>query len=171
MARDGINKRAIAKMMRDIQVEFDKHPIRVAVEADSPVVPGSAGTTIYNGPVIHGDANGARLAWGNQTVHQTQNQTQQIAPGFEPLAQAVVRTLEQLPAVGLPAQEQQDAEETARDILTEVTEAEPDRSKIRRAVAALKGFVAPVAAGLAAGAEDGAREWATTAIQQLGTPF
>jgi hypothetical protein len=174
MARDGINRQAIAKMMRDIQREFDKHPIRVPVETDGPALPptGAAfGHTVYNGPVFHGDANGAQLAWGNQTVKQTQNQTQQIAPGFEAIATAVVRTLEQLPAVGLAAHDQQDAEGAAREILTEVTQSEPDRGKIRRALTALKGFLAPVAIGLAAGAGEGAQEWARTAIDQLGTPF
>jgi hypothetical protein len=39
MARDGINRQAIAKMMRDIQREFDKHPIRVPVETDGPALP------------------------------------------------------------------------------------------------------------------------------------
>ncbi len=173
MARDGINRQAIAKMMRDMQREFDKHPIRVPVEADGPALSTSTtfGHTVYNGPVFHGDANGAQLAWGNQTVKQSQNQTQQIAPGFEAIATAVVRTLEQLPAVGLAAQDQRDAEGAAREILTEVTQSEPDRGKIRRALTALKGFLAPVAIGLAAGAGKGAQEWARTAIDQLGTPF
>jgi hypothetical protein len=173
MARDGINRQAIAKMMRDIQREFDKHPIRVPIETDGPALPTGTtfGSAIYNGPVIHGDVTGAQLAWGNQTVHQTQNQTQQIAPGFEAPAQAVVRTLEQLPAVGLAEQDQQDAEGAARDVLTEVTQSAPDRRKIRRALSALKGLLAPVATGLAAGAGEGAQEWAKTAIEQLGKPF
>jgi hypothetical protein len=111
-------------MMKNIQREFDKHPIRVPVETDGPALPTGTpfGHTIYNGPVFHGDANGAQLAWGNQTVNQTQNQTQEIAPGFEAIATAVVRTLEQLPAVGLAAQDQQDAEDVAREVLTEVTQ-------------------------------------------------
>jgi hypothetical protein len=173
MPRDGINRQAIAKMMRDIQREFDKHPIRVPVETDGPALPTGAtyGSTVYNGPVFHGDANGAQLAWGNQTVNQIQNRSQQIAPGFEAIAQAVVRTLERLPAVGLTEQDQQDAEDAAREILTEVTEPEPDRGKVRRALSALKGLLAPVAVGLTAGTAEGAQEWAKTAIEQLGTPF
>lgn len=173
MPRDGIDRQAIAKMMRNIQREFDKHPIRVPVETDGPALPTGAmyGSTIYNGPVFHGDANGAQLAWGNQTVNQIRNRSQQIAPGFEAIAQAVVRTLERLPAVGLTEQDQQDAEDAAREILTEVTEPEPDRGKVRRALSALKGLLAPVAVGLTAGTAEGAQEWAKTAIEQLGTHF
>ena len=71
-------------MMRDIQREFDKHRIRVPIETERPQVPNGTpvGNTIYNGPVIHGSADGARLAWNNQTVDQTQNHTEQVAPGL-----------------------------------------------------------------------------------------
>src|SRR6266545_2594343 len=34
-----------------------------------------------NGPVVYGDVHGAQLAWGNQTVTQNQQQTQQSRPG------------------------------------------------------------------------------------------
>jgi hypothetical protein len=56
MPRSGIDRRAVAKMMKDIQREFDKHPIRVPVEVDDPKIPSGAnfGTSIYNGPVIQG---------------------------------------------------------------------------------------------------------------------
>ena len=129
-----------------MQREFDKHPIRVPVEVDDPELPAMArfGTTIYNGPVIHGDANGAQLAWGNETISQTaMNRTEQITPGFEAIAQAVVRTLEQLPAVGLPEEDQQDAEIAANEVLVEATQPQPDRGKMRRALTALKGRTTP----------------------------
>jgi hypothetical protein len=172
MADVTINKREIARMMSDIQREFDKHPIRVPVRTDTPSLPAgatAAHTTIYNGPVIHGNADGAQLAWGNQTV--VQHQTQQVAPGFETIAQAVVSTLKQLPAAGLAEEDRQDAEAEANAVLSEVTQAEPDRGKIRRALAALRGFLAPVAMGLVTGGAEGAHEWAKTAIEQLGRPF
>jgi hypothetical protein len=180
MPQSGIDKRAIAKMMKDIQREFDRHPIRVPLQADGRTLQRGGfytgglpepATTIYNGPVIQGNADGAQLAWGNQTVNQTINRTEQIAPGFEAIAQAVVRTLEQLPAAGLSNEDLQDAEATANEILTEVTQPEPNRSKLRRALSALKGFLAPVATGLAVGGGEGAQEWAKTAIEQLGLPF
>lgn len=178
MARSGIDKRVIARMMRDMQREFDKHPIKIPLKADDQNVSYSAGqgllspaTMIYNGPVFHGDANGAQLAWGNHTVNQTANRTKQVAPGFEPLAQAVVRTLEQLGGAGLPDEDLEDAEVAGNEVLDEVTKAEPDRGLIRRGLSALKGFLAPVAMGISAGGTEGAQEWAKTAIEHLGTPF
>ena len=174
MARSGINKQAIARMMRDIQREFDKHPIRVPLEAEAPsVLPPSAaaGNTIYNGPVIYGSADGAQLAWNNEAVDQTQVRMEQVAPGFELLAQAVVSTLQQLSVAGLEEEDQQAAEDAANEVLAQVTQPVPDRGKVTRALSALKGALAPVALGLRAGAGDGAREWAKTAIEQLGTPF
>lgn len=102
MARSRIDRQAIARMMREMQREFDKHPIHVPLETDGPAVrPGASGTTIYNGPVIYGSADGAQLAWNSQTVNQGENHIEQVTPGFEPVAQAVVSTLEQLSVAGL----------------------------------------------------------------------
>jgi hypothetical protein len=170
-----INKRGIAKMMRDIQKEFDKHPIKVPVNVEEPdlstghAVPGH--TTINYGPVIHGGADGAQLAWNNSgTVNQAQNSgEQQITPGFELLAQALISTREGLPGLGLADEDLTDAQAAADDALAEVTQSEPDRSKLRRAVAALKGLLAPIATGLAAGVSAGAQDFARTAIEQLGS--
>ena len=130
-----VNRQEIARLTREIQREFDRHPIRVPVQADLPGSPAGlvAGTTIYNGPMIHGSADGAQLAWGNETVYQTQGRTESIAPGFEAIAQAVAKTLERLPAAGLAQDDLQDAEAAARDVLAEVTKQEPNRGKIRRA--------------------------------------
>jgi ketosteroid isomerase-like protein len=170
-----INKRGIAQMAKEIEREFAKHPIRVPIEGDpSTSLAGQFGgsTTVYNGPVIFGDVDGAQLAWGNQTANQHQQQrTETITPGFEAIAQAVVSTLEQLPAAGLAEEDLREAEATADEVLTEVTRPEPDRGRIRRAVTALRGFLAPVATGLSVGAGEGAEEWARTAIEQLGVPF
>lgn len=162
-----INKSAIAQMMRDIQREFDKHSITIPINADTPEVP--ATTNVYNGPVIHGSADGAQLAWNNQTVHQTQSKTEQIAPGFETLAQAVAKTLEGLAVLGLVDAERKEAEAAGREILEEVTRAQPDKTRIRRGLLALKGVLAPIATGLSAGVADEARKWARTAIEQLGS--
>ncbi|MGH3872577.1 MAG: hypothetical protein ACRDSR_13900 [Pseudonocardiaceae bacterium] len=96
--------------MRDIQREFDRHPIRVPLRTDGHTFEraghmlysrgsGELGTTVYNGLVIQGIADGAQLAWGDQTVNQTMTRTEQIASGFEPIAQAVVGTLKKLPRV------------------------------------------------------------------------
>ncbi len=131
MAGSSINKREIARLMQGIQKEFDKHPIRVPVSAD-PSIPPVGGTTVYNGPIILGDAKGAQLSWNNQTVSQSLHaQTEQIAPGFEAIAQAVAKTLEGLSGVGLTDDDRQDAEAAAKEVLTEVVQAEPDRGKVR----------------------------------------
>ena len=159
--------------MRDIQREFDRHPIRVPLEADMPSTPGTrrTDTTIYNGPIILGSADGARLTWNSRDVNQSQSQTEQVVAGFEPLAQAVVSTLERLQLAGLADRDRNTAEEAANEILSEVVTPVPDRSKISRSLSVLKGVLAPVALGLSVGAAEGAQDWARTAIEQLGTPF
>jgi len=132
--------------------------------------PGSTSTTI-NGPVFHSSADGAQLAWNSQTVTQIHNEAPQAAPGFEAIAQAVADTLRQLPAIGLPAENQEDAEAAGNEVLAEVVRDEPNRGRIRRAVAAMRGYLAPVAAGAAIGAGEGAQELARHAIEQLGSSF
>src|SRR3984885_15666470 len=102
--------------MAGIQQEFDKHQIRIPVEAD--------GTPIHGSPVINVFGDRAQLAWGNQTVSQSQADSP-IAPGFEAIAQAVASVLNQLPAAGLTAENLQDAEDAATEVLAEVTKAQP----------------------------------------------
>lgn len=128
-------------------------------------------STSYNGPVFHGSVDGAQLAWNNQTVTQIRNETQQVALGFEAIAEAVADTLRQLPAFGLLEEDQQDAEAVANEVLTEVVQDEPNRGRIRRAVATLRGYLAPVAAGAALGAGEGTQELARKAIEHLGSSF
>lgn len=100
----------------------------------------------YNGPYIHGDAPHANMAWHNGgTVTMNQN-SQQVAPGFEELAGAVAEILKQLPCFGLAADDQQDAEEAANDVLAEVTQPQPEPRRVRKAVAALRGFLTPIVA-------------------------
>ncbi|MEU0156203.1 hypothetical protein [Micromonospora fulviviridis] len=128
--------------------------------------------TINNyGPVIQGNADGAQLAWGSGMVHQTQSRSDQVAPGFELIAQAVTRVMEHLAAVGLQDDALADAEAAACEVIDEVGQAKPDRTRVRRAVNALKGLLAPIATGAATGAAMGAQEWARAAIEQLGVPF
>ena len=124
-----------------------------------------SGQSIYNGPVIHGDANGAQLVWNNQgDVTQNRNESQQIAQGFEPLAQAVADLLKQLPEFRLDANTRQEVKEVADEVLAEVVQTKPEQRKLRRAVAALKGFLMPIVAGAAS---DEARELAQQVIHQL----
>lgn len=124
-----------------------------------------SGQNINNGPVIYGDANGAQLAWNNRgDVTQNRDEVQQIAPGFEPLARTVADLLKQLPKFDLDADAQQEVREVANEVLAEVVRTNPEPRKLRRAVAALKGFLMPIVVG-AASAE--ARELAQQGIHQL----
>jgi hypothetical protein len=183
MSGFSINRRGIEKMTQEIQREFDKHPIQIDVQAHEDTQLGQTyGTTIfgkqepgntinYYGPVIHGNADGAQLAWGNQTANQSIQQAQQITAGFEAIAQAVAKTLEGLPTVGLNDDDLKDGEEISREILYETVQPEPNRNKIRRALSSLKGILAPIATGLVVGGAEGAHEWARVAIEQLGKAF
>lgn len=165
--RVSINKSAIAKMATDIQREFDRHPIRVPIHADAPVLSKPPdGSVVYNGPVVNIDGDRAQVAWGTN-VTQTQN-VDTVAPGFEALAAAVGEVLKQLPNIGIPAADLQDAEDAAHEILAEVTHIAPSQGKIRRALNAIKGVLAPVASGVAAAAGAAAgQEWAKAAIERL----
>ena len=168
----GVNKRGIEKLTREIQREFDKHPIQVPVRAQREAgVEAAAGSTHYYGPVINVHGDRAQLAWGNRDVVQSQARSEEIAPGYEAIAQAVVSTLRELASAGLPADDRQEAEAIGAEALAEVVKDEPNRGVIRRSVAALKGFLSPIALGMATGAGDGAEEWARTAIEQLQSPF
>ena len=127
-----------------------------------------AGTTNnYTGPVFHGDLNGAQIAWDKLDVTQVQKLTEQVTPGFESLAEAVTRILSQLPRFGLPTEDSEDASASAKEILAEVVSPWPDRGRIRRALAALRGFLQPVAAQAALGAGEGSHELARAALEHL----
>jgi hypothetical protein len=161
-----INRQAIARMTRDIQREFDKHPISVPIRADTHELQGR-GTNVYNGPVVivHGDR--AQIASGNRDVSQSSMDQQEIAPGFEAVAQALVSTLEHLAEIGLSDEDRTTADDAAKEVLSEVTKEHPDRSRIRRRIAVVKGILSPLALGVQAGVSDSAREWARTAVEQL----
>lgn len=130
MARSSINKRAIAQLTKDIEREFDKHPIRVPIEVKNSVhlLSSPPPTTInnYHAPVINVTGDSAQLAWANETVNQTQR-NKQIVPGFEAIAQAVASTLQALPQIGLADDELQDATDAANEVLAEITSGAPDQ--------------------------------------------
>ncbi|MFD9320982.1 hypothetical protein ACFU6S_23360 [Streptomyces sp. NPDC057456] len=122
----------------------------------------------YDGPVFQGAVSGSQFAWNNETVTQNQQLNSTVAPEHEALATLVTELLRQLPAAGLGDREREDAESAAQEVLAEITgpeSAEPGR--LRRSVTMLKGALAPVATGLAAGTAVGAQEWAQSAIRGL----
>ncbi|MFC7535074.1 hypothetical protein [Actinoplanes sp. GCM10030250] len=106
------------------------------------------GSTVNNGPVIHGNATGGQWAWGNRDVTQ-HHSVQEVAPGFEPLAEAVAAIIRELPAFGLAPEDLRDAEDAANEVLAEVGNPEPEPRRVRRAVAGLRGFLMPIATNAA----------------------
>ncbi|MEW1753145.1 hypothetical protein ACIQU1_29025 [Streptomyces angustmyceticus] len=122
----------------------------------------------HDGPVFHGTVSGAQFAWNNDTATQNQQNNSTVAPGFEALAERITALLGDLPQAGLPDQDREDAESAAAEVLAEITGPQPpEETRLRRALALLKGALAPVATGLATGTAVGAQEWARTAIQGL----
>lgn len=181
MAKVSINKRGVDKMMKEIQREFDQHSVTVPVTAERPVFRAiqepttakEAGpTTVYNGPVVINNVtngDGAQVAWGNEQVTQTSNTQNQIASGFEPVAQALAKVLEGLPNAGLDAADQEMVREETDKVLHEVTKTEPDQGLVKRGVALVKGVLSPVATGAQEGISESAKGWASTAIKMLTT--
>lgn len=122
----------------------------------------------YDGPVFNAAVSGAQFAWNNDTVTQNQQNNSAVAPGFEALAELVTDLLRQLPQAGLADQDREDAGSAAREVLATITQPEaPEPGRLRRALAMLKGALAPVATGVVAGTAVGAQEWARTAIEGL----
>ncbi|SHH75559.1 hypothetical protein [Streptomyces sp. 3214.6] len=122
----------------------------------------------YDGPVFHGNVSGSQISWNNETVNQNQQLNTAVAPGYEALATLVTDLLRQLPRAGLGDREREDAESAAQEVLAEITGPQPpEAGRLRRAVTLLRGALAPVATGLAAGTVAGTQEWAQSAIQGL----
>lgn len=171
MPRNSINKRGIRKMTRDLQKEFDRNPIRVPIEADpKKSVPRGGGTTVhYNGPVTVVNAGDhAQIAWGNAHVAQGQETVEQIAPGYEDLANVLATLLQESAVLGLAEDDRAALDAEATSLLHEVTKDEPDKGLLRRGVTIVKGILAPVVAGIQQGASAEAVDLTRTVIEQLG---
>ncbi|MEU5633935.1 hypothetical protein ACH47C_32445 [Streptomyces rishiriensis] len=122
----------------------------------------------YDGPVFNDAVSSSQFAWNNETVTQNQQLNGPVAPGYEALAALVGELLRQLPAAGLADREREDAVVAAQDVLTEITgPRDPEPGRLRRALNGLRGALAPVATGIAAGTAVGAQEWAQEAIRSL----
>ncbi|MEH0515501.1 MULTISPECIES: hypothetical protein [unclassified Streptomyces] len=123
----------------------------------------------YEGPVFNKGVSNAQLAWNNGTVTQNQQINDgSVAPGYEALAALVTDLLRQLPGSGLADRDRADAATAAEEVIAEITGSDsPEPGRVRRAVTMLKGALAPVATGLAAGTAVGAQEWAQSAIRGL----
>ncbi|WP_130291924.1 hypothetical protein [Pseudonocardia sediminis] len=124
--------------------------------------------TNFSGPVIMGDSHNSHFAWSQSgSVSQANPTSSQVAPGFEEVANAVNQTLANLSQIGLAPDDANDAEASAHEILVEVEKEAPDRGRIRRALAALRGLIMPIANQAALGAGEGAHDAAKAALDHL----
>ncbi|MGW2301496.1 hypothetical protein [Streptomyces sp. NPDC001809] len=125
----------------------------------------------FNGPVFHGPVSQGQFAWDNATATQNQQNVGvpgPVAPGYEALAERVAELLRQLPGAGLAEEDRRDTQEAAEEVLAVIGQEEPvQEGRVRRALNGLRGALAPVATGVAAGATIGAQEWALAAIGGL----
>ncbi|MGX1273335.1 hypothetical protein [Streptomyces phaeoluteigriseus] len=139
--------------------------------SDPPTDPAGDGRQVHNnyhGPVFNDPVTGVQLAWNNQSVTQNQQNNTAVAPGFEALAALVADLRRRLPEVGLTDRDREDAEAAAQEVMAEITGPRPpEQGRLRRAVNGLKGALAPVATGVAAGTAIGAQEWAQSVIGEL----
>ena len=170
-----INKQAIRKMSREIEREFAKHPVWVPLEVDPGRVSLPPATTVnnYHGPVVTVNGDHAQIAWANRDVQQAQNRVEQIAPGYERLAQLVTDLLANLPTFALDESDEVELRSSVDTVLSEVVKPEPDQKIIKRAVTMIKGLLAPIGAGVSQAATDETAEATRTVIDALGTvlPF
>lgn len=122
----------------------------------------------YDGPVFNARVSGAQFAWNNDTVTQSQQNNGEVFPGFEDLAALVSGLLRQLPEAGLGAQEREDTESAAQEVLAVIAPPDaPEHGRLRRSLAMLKGALAPIATGAVAGTAVGTQEWARAAVESL----
>lgn len=166
-----INKQAIAKMQRDLQREFDKHPIRVPINADPPT--GFAGTpssTVnhYHAPVVTVNGDHAQVAWGDGTITQGQGDVSQVTAGYETLARISADVLAKRDALALSAEDSEDLRDTAEAVLAEVVKPEPDKGVLRRGATMLRGLLASAATGLNQAITAETAKFARDAIDALG---
>lgn len=165
-----INKQGIRQMTREIEREFAKHPVRVPLQADSAGVQLPPATTVtnYNGPVVTVTGNHAQVAWGNHDVAQSQEHAEQVALGYEELADLVTRLVASFPSLALDPDDETEARTTGETILREVVKTEPDRSVVKRGVTMLKGLLAPVSSGVSKAVTQESADFAQQMIESLG---
>jgi hypothetical protein len=167
-----INKQGVRRMMRDLEKEVAKNPIRVPVQVDPayPVVSSAAATVNnYHGPVVTVNGDHAQIAWGNENVTQKQARTEEITPGFEDLARQVTDLLANLATYNLGDEDADEVKTNAKTVLGEVVRDEPDRGVIRKSLVAIKGQLAPVLAGVGQVVTEESAEAARDMIEALST--
>ncbi|MFF5494440.1 hypothetical protein [Streptomyces aquilus] len=114
-----------------------------------------------------GNQNSGKVQ-GPVTYGNVDQSVQRITPGFEALAEAVADAVRHLVTADVPGGVREDASELAAAVRAEVVRDEPDPGTLRRALATLRGYLAPIAIGtVAAGATAGGEETARALIERL----
>lgn len=165
-----INKQRIRQMTREIEREFAKNPVRIPLEADASGLQLPPATTVnnYHGPVVTVTGDNAQLAWNNRDVSQTQSNIEQVAPGYEALADLVTRFLASLPTLNFDPEDEAEAHAASDTVLREVVKAKPDRGVVKRSITILKGLLAPIASGLSQAMTEETTEMARHMVDALG---
>lgn len=160
-----VNQQGIREIQRRLQREFDKHPVRIPVEAD-PEMPVVHQTTI-NGPTVISNGDRAQIAWG-ESVSQTQDgTTTQVAQGYEDVAALLADVVRDLATAGLPEEDETVVRKAAEEGLREVGKPEPDRTAVKMCLSAVTGVLAPIAMRAVDGVGDAAQKWAAEAVAAL----
>lgn len=167
-----INRQEIRRMSREIEREFAKHPVRVPIEADAQrttwSLPSATTVNNYHGPVVTVNGDGAQLAWNSASVHQAHERVEQVAPGYEVLAQVITDLLANMDRLSLAEADVEDLRSHAAAVLQQVTTEHPDQGVLRRAVTMIKGLLAPVGIGLGEAVTDKSAEMARDVIDAIG---
>lgn len=99
---------------------------------------------------------------------QGQTNVQQVATGYEEVADLVTRLLAGVATFKLDPQDQDELVEASESILHETVKDQPDRGVVRRGVTMLKGLLAPVASGISKAVTEETAEMARDLITSLG---
>ncbi|MET9458376.1 hypothetical protein ABZY05_25395 [Streptomyces canus] len=114
-----------------------------------------------------GNQNSGKVQ-GSVTYGNVDQSVQRITPGFEALADAVADAVRHLATADVPDGVREDASDLATTVRAEVARDEPDPGTLRRALATLRGYLAPIAIStVAAGATAGGEETAHALIERL----
>lgn len=167
-----INREGIRRMSRELEREFAKHPVRVPIETDAQgrTWPLPSATTVnnYHGPVVTVNGDGTQLAWNSASVHQSRERVEQVAAGYEDLAQIITDLLANVDRLSLTEAEVEDLRSNADVVLQQVTTEDPDQGTIRRAVTMIKGLLVPVGVGVGDAVTDQSAEMASEVIDAIG---
>lgn len=182
LSKSGDRQRWVRDLQRNLQRDFEReakrNPIKIPIEPEpiaqarsvssertSPNLPLVQNNT-YNGPVVHGD--GASIQFASKISGDVnQNQEEQVADGFEQLAEVIGKVIANLPQLGLTGDEAEELSKVANTVLRETTSEVPDKSLISRGVNQVKGLLSAVALGVKEALTDSSKEISFELIKEL----